>query len=252
VVEYTVIEKAIESGYDEVLEGRYAKGCDIWLRTWEDIKEMLKDTGSNDWREVDKRFHGYILPSNMVMDLTAELHNAGIKDSTYFSKCIEYCEELLAYCGSETQMIEETRNAIADSYYDLNDEAECDRLYEKWLTEDPTWGAGYIGWSDHYGVFPGKGKEPRYDKAERIISRGLTVPALRNRDDVVRRAIELYGLMNNKDKIKELRREILELETEAPKEQDVQKHIPVRVEKIGRNEPCPCGSGKKYKKCCGA
>ncbi|MGW8302891.1 MAG: PBPRA1643 family SWIM/SEC-C metal-binding motif protein [Desulfobacterales bacterium] len=25
-----------------------------------------------------------------------------------------------------------------------------------------------------------------------------------------------------------------------------------RVEKkIGRNEPCPCGSGKKYKKCCG-
>ncbi|HMP81146.1 MAG TPA: SEC-C metal-binding domain-containing protein [Verrucomicrobiota bacterium] len=20
---------------------------------------------------------------------------------------------------------------------------------------------------------------------------------------------------------------------------------------MGRNEPCPCGSGKKYKKCCG-
>lgn len=26
---------------------------------------------------------------------------------------------------------------------------------------------------------------------------------------------------------------------------------PVRSEKIGRNDPCPCGSGKKYKKCCG-
>ncbi len=24
------------------------------------------------------------------------------------------------------------------------------------------------------------------------------------------------------------------------------------VVKVGRNEPCPCGSGKKYKKCCGA
>jgi len=22
-------------------------------------------------------------------------------------------------------------------------------------------------------------------------------------------------------------------------------------EKVGRNDPCPCGSGKKYKKCCG-
>ena len=21
--------------------------------------------------------------------------------------------------------------------------------------------------------------------------------------------------------------------------------------KVGRNEPCPCGSGKKFKKCCG-
>jgi len=26
---------------------------------------------------------------------------------------------------------------------------------------------------------------------------------------------------------------------------------PQRTEKIGRNDPCPCGSGKKYKKCCG-
>jgi hypothetical protein len=27
--------------------------------------------------------------------------------------------------------------------------------------------------------------------------------------------------------------------------------MPVRSEpKIGRNDPCPCGSGKKYKKCC--
>ena len=24
------------------------------------------------------------------------------------------------------------------------------------------------------------------------------------------------------------------------------------AEKVGRNDPCPCGSGKKYKKCCGA
>ena len=27
---------------------------------------------------------------------------------------------------------------------------------------------------------------------------------------------------------------------------------PVHSDKIGRNDPCPCGSGKKYKKCCGA
>ncbi|MCR5368866.1 MULTISPECIES: SEC-C metal-binding domain-containing protein [Eubacterium] len=29
-------------------------------------------------------------------------------------------------------------------------------------------------------------------------------------------------------------------------------HTVVKPQKIGRNDPCPCGSGKKYKKCCGA
>ena len=26
----------------------------------------------------------------------------------------------------------------------------------------------------------------------------------------------------------------------------------VKEKKVGRNDPCPCGSGKKYKRCCGA
>ena len=33
-------------------------------------------------------------------------------------------------------------------------------------------------------------------------------------------------------------------------DQSVRKQ-PVRKEHIGDNDPCPCGSGKKYKKCCG-
>lgn len=34
-------------------------------------------------------------------------------------------------------------------------------------------------------------------------------------------------------------------------EKDMVKHQ-AKTMKIGRNDPCPCGSGKKYKKCCGA
>ena len=30
-----------------------------------------------------------------------------------------------------------------------------------------------------------------------------------------------------------------------------QRQPVIADEKIGRNEPCPCGSGKKFKKCCG-
>ncbi len=52
-----------------------------------------------------------------------------------------------------------------------------------------------------------------------------------------------------------------ELKEETPKrlnykkedifEEREKKAKPVRKNKIGRNDPCPCGSGKKYKKCCG-
>jgi preprotein translocase subunit SecA len=30
------------------------------------------------------------------------------------------------------------------------------------------------------------------------------------------------------------------------------RSAPAKPGKVGRNDPCPCGSGKKYKKCCGA
>jgi len=33
-------------------------------------------------------------------------------------------------------------------------------------------------------------------------------------------------------------------------ERNIKAHIPIKIEKIGRNAPCPCGSGKKYKDCC--
>ena len=45
----------------------------------------------------------------------------------------------------------------------------------------------------------------------------------------------------------------VEGETNAPKTNQTEKMQPIRNEgpKVGRNDPCPCGSGKKYKNCCG-
>ena len=41
------------------------------------------------------------------------------------------------------------------------------------------------------------------------------------------------------------------LEGKANDGKEKVKAQPKRVNKIGRNDPCPCGSGKKYKNCCG-
>ena len=41
------------------------------------------------------------------------------------------------------------------------------------------------------------------------------------------------------------------LDGKANDGKEKEKATPKRVNKIGRNDPCPCGSGKKYKNCCG-
>jgi SWIM/SEC-C metal-binding protein len=50
---------------------------------------------------------------------------------------------------------------------------------------------------------------------------------------------------------------IIGLEPDNPEDiSDLEKALnqpkPVLSKKVGRNDYCPCGSGKKYKKCCGA
>ena len=55
----------------------------------------------------------------------------------------------------------------------------------------------------------------------------------------------LYSLPEWDDILTEERR------AEIAREYKMSKTV-VKGVKIGRNDPCPCGSGKKYKKCCGA
>ena len=38
---------------------------------------------------------------------------------------------------------------------------------------------------------------------------------------------------------------------EQEKQKPAQQPFVRSVKKVGRNDPCPCGSGKKYKQCCG-
>lgn len=40
-------------------------------------------------------------------------------------------------------------------------------------------------------------------------------------------------------------------EDEAPLPPPVEPIQADKAKQAGRNDPCPCGSGKKYKKCCG-
>lgn len=63
-------------------------------------------------------------------------------------------------------------------------------------------------------------------------------------ENIIRHVVELFKDMNEE----ELALQYAQIER---KQNDFGKKKPTKVIKVGRNDPCPCGSGKKYKKCCG-
>jgi len=95
------------------------------------------------------------------------------------------------------------------------------------------------------------------------LRQGIYLRAYGQRDPLTEYKFEAYDMFNQM--IEEIQQETVRYiyrvnVVERPEERtDVvenkysedQVKTPVKSEKIGRNEPCPCGSGKKYKKCCG-
>ena len=83
-----------------------------------------------------------------------------------------------------------------------------------------------------------------------------------NKYRIIKKEEQIYELMNLVHEVSMNTRllgnhghtqaEIMELRGETPDNRTEWKKVPASSEKIGRNEPCICGSGRKYKKCCGA
>lgn len=240
---YEKINAKIGEGYKLLKSNQTVRGCDVFLDAWENIKAVMASEQLKDLPALEGKFSWDEFIMNFVQDLEETLHNAAQEDPQYFSKRICYCEELLERSGDEDQLlIENARRAIAESHYALGNQSECDRLFGMWLADDPSWGWGYIGWSDCYH-FGAKNIEADNVRAEEIISQALAEKSVRDRTDVLERAIDIYALLGNNHKVAQLKEEVQVL--------DRHPTPPLRVIKVGRNAPCPCGSGKKYKKCCG-
>ncbi len=95
---------------------------------------------------------------------------------------------------------------------------------------------------------------------------GIGLRAYGQRDPLVEYKFESYEMFQNmiasiqEDVVKYIFRVNLVAQDSLPKQRNLVENryqeegpkTPIRKEgKVGRNDPCPCGSGKKYKKCCG-
>jgi hypothetical protein len=166
---------------------------------------------------------------------------------------------------------------LAESLRQLGDAIAADALYSQWLREDPDWGWGWIGWSDDHYLFAPEG-QANGDRAVDILQQGLTIRGVHDRGDMLERLVELCEELGRHDEAQAAELELRELDTRyarrwpasdkhdsilatdfpeswplSMEDTDADDDLPAdtrRTRKVGRNEPCPCGSGKKYKKCC--
>jgi hypothetical protein len=240
------LDSLMQTGYHEEDE---PQKCDLWIKAWVEALRLKEKSGCRTLDELDARFGGTQNLFNWVQDFEMELGNAAMKEPRYHVTRVAYCEEYLRLFGGEEEGIAQgMRRAMAESIHLGGNPARADALYEEWLAVDPRWGWGWIGWSDNYSIRSGRaGKE--LPKAEAILKRGLAWADVRDKDDMVGRLADRLEDQDRHEEAVAVRQTIgpvCKADVSVPA-QPFRRAIP----KVGRNDPCPCGSGEKYKKCCG-
>ncbi len=237
---FELLDDKIEAGYDLQGAGQAQAACRIWLEAWRDVLGLLDKGGLQSIHAFDERFRGSQSLFNWMQDLEDALWNAGLEDRQFLTARIDVCEEGLRRFPAEDElMTENRRRALAESYFELGETGKAEALYGDWLHADPRWGWGWIGWSDGYGITRTKFQD--WQRAEQILREGLAVDQVRDRGDLLERLADVCEEQGRKAEAIELRKQA---------KRGVAATTVTR-QKIGRNEPCPCGSGKKFKKCCG-
>jgi tetratricopeptide (TPR) repeat protein len=282
---FELLDDKMQAGYDLLASGGAAAACRTWLDAWSDVVRILDKTGIQSINEFDERFRGTQSLFNWIQDLEDDLWNAGLQDRQFLTARISVCEEgLRRFRADDDLMTENRRRALAESYYELGETDKAEALYREWLQSDPRWGWGWIGWSDCY-QFTRTGLR-NLERSEQLLRQGLSIAEVRDRSDLAERLADLCDEQGRGEEAKEFRRQartsaaanettldvrsggsvlrrkttinfggeglpLSELSNVAAMLRGSSSQVTAGRQKVGRNEPCPCGSGKKFKKCCG-
>jgi len=280
---FEMIDDTMQAGYDALDEGE-AQACEMWLRTWNDILTMIRLDKVRDLDDFDEEFGGLQCLFNWIQDFTMHLWNAGVHEPRFLRERVAVCEEALGrWPGADCHLTESLRADMAEASFRLGATEQANAQFKQWLDDDPQWGWGWIHWSDCYArEFMGN-RDP--ERAKAILRRGLAAPGVRDRRDLLERLAEIHEEAGEDEEAAQVRAEserpntpsvrtvvsrvgnVLRQKTTfnfgeegLPMDEFEEFHRALIAQRsgrempmhqVGRNAPCPCGSGKKYKKCCG-
>jgi len=239
----TALNERMQEGYKLSLEGELAAACDAWMRLWRDIEWEMEARGIATIEEFEPIFDGDQYLTKWANDFDIALYNASLEDKAYAKLRVGFCSAYLRRIPQDGPDGLNFRKAVAEAYFRLGKAGEGEAAYRE-LTEDrPAWAWSWIGWAEQYGNY---GEEENRDpeRGIAILKRALEVDGLEDREFVLERLQDLYEEAGRKEEAEALQ---ALLPSRPPSGLNLAAN-----EKAGRNDPCPCGSGKKYKKCCGA
>jgi tetratricopeptide (TPR) repeat protein len=226
------ILQSIKNGYKEFSYGRTREAADIWLPAWKDAQNLLIQGNYKTQKEILDLFGDIFL--NWFFDL-----DIALMESDMHSERLDFNRYVLTISDYMDQ--DNPRMNVAESLASLNRYEEAESTLSKWLEEDSLWAGGWTCWAN---ILLDNDDD---EKAREIMERGMTTLEDSPKDVdfqfFYQNAEAVYKRIGATDRAAYCANKFRELALKAKAVSESSK--------VGRNDPCTCGSGKKYKKCCG-
>lgn len=187
----------------EEMANNSIKASKCGLVAWEKLLSLMKQLNVRNIYELPE----HVIPTIDLLHwadyLTDELSNACREDKSLLSEKLKFCKSYVemheGFLDKDVSNLGNIRTSLAQTYYQIGELEVADTLFRGWLQLEPDWGWGWIGWSDCFWLWKFLGIEMDYDKAEKLLRKGLSIPNVRNKNMILERLQDLFEERDEKN-----------------------------------------------------
>ena len=246
-------DQLVQKGYESFEEQKAAEGLCFWQEAWDIFESVMKQVPETETLYGLMESQDYVYPIDCwLQDYEMELGNAG-----KYGERIAFCQKILEMFDWQGEDDSCFRCGIGESLFREGKTAEAYEYYENWLMDDSqnVNGTNSFSWI----LFENGDAEKAYEVVRKVtwgvscyVDNSILFMRARQLADYVGKENESKWYQQQLDTFENSIKKWEMDEDEIFDEFTAPKQIPVvKEKKIYPNDPCPCGSGKKYKKCCG-
>lgn len=245
-------DELVQSGYEAQEKRNEAQMINSWWEAWSVFQDIMKTAEMKMSVSGVMESQDYQYPVDAwLQDLEMELGNTGEHE-----KRMEFCQRVLEMFDWTYDDGDGFRCAIGEEFYASGNTEEGKAWFENWLKKEPNNSSALNIYS--WCIQEQEGAESAYALVrKKVIGCSCTI----HNYMLFERAKLLAQHLKQKKDLTWIEKQLDSFQDSMEKADyyndlsddfcmPVQQPI-VKEAKIYPNDPCPCGSGKKYKKCCG-